>query len=67
MRKVINWLDSGVKKLNFLDIQLIKLGVAFLVLMIAKFWTQILNMSWYWYLVIAILALTRPTYKALKK
>ena len=44
----------------YIDIRLMGLaGLAF-GLMIAKLWEPILYLDWYWYLVIALLALIKP-------
>ena len=45
---------------SYIDIRLTGLvGLAF-GLMIAKLWTPILYLDWYWYLVIALLAAIKP-------
>jgi len=48
------------------DIKLIQLSSAALVLMIAKIWKPLLNLDWYWYGVIFVLAMIKPIYKMLK-
>ena len=60
--KMKNSLLFRVWKFTFpyIDIRLTGLvGLAF-GLMIAKFWTPILYLDWYWYLVIALLAAIKP-------
>jgi hypothetical protein len=59
--------DSKIKKLNWVDIQFIKLSVAGAILMIAKLWEPLLSLDWYWYAIIFVLAAIKPTYKALGK
>jgi len=44
----------------YIDIRLMGLGGLTFGLMIAKLWEPILYLDWYWYLVIAILALIKP-------
>jgi len=65
--KLTVWADSKVKKLNWIDIKLVKLSVAGFVLMIAKLWKPLLSLDWYWYALIFVLAAIKPAYKALKK
>jgi len=59
--------DSKIKKLNWIDIQFIKLSVAGCILMIAKLWEPLLSLDWYWYAIIFVLAAIKPAYKALGK
>jgi len=59
--------DSKIKKLNWIDIQFIKLSVAGCILMIAKLWELLLSLDWYWYAIIFVLAAIKPAYKALWK
>jgi len=59
--------DSKIKKLNWVDIQFIKLSVAGCILMIAKLWEPLLSLDWYWYAMIFVLAAIKPAYKALGK
>jgi len=59
--------DSKIKKLNWVDIQFIKLSVAGCILMIAKLWEPLLSLDWYWYAIIFVLAAIKPVYKVLGK
>jgi len=59
--------DSKIKKLNWIDIQFIKLSVAGCILMIAKLWEPLLSLDWYWYAIIFVLAAIKPVYKVLGK
>jgi len=59
--------DSKIKKLNWVDMQFIKLSVAGCILMIAKLWEPLLSLDWYWYAIIFVLAAIKPANKALGK
>ncbi len=56
-------LDKKIKKMNWCDIQLIKLSVAGFILMLAKFWPGLLGLEWYWYGIIFVLAAIKPLIK----
>ena len=58
--------DKGIKRLVFWDFPLIKLSVAAFVLMIAKLWTPLLALDWYWYLIIGVIVAIKPMYKIFK-
>ena len=60
------WADAQVKKLNWVDLQCIKVSVIGFTLLIAKLWEPILNLSWYWYALIFILFLIKPVSKVLR-
>ncbi len=62
-----NWVDSKVKKIDWIDLKLIQLSSAALVLMIAKIWKPLLSLDWYWYGVIFVLAIIKPIYKMLSR
>jgi len=55
--------NKKIKKMDWQDIGLIKLSVAAFALMLAKLWNPILNLNWYWYLIILIVAGIRPMYR----
>lgn len=59
--------NTMLKNLKWFDISLIKLSTAAFILLIAKFWTDILALDWYWYLAIGILAAIRPFALMFKK
>ena len=61
------WIDSKIKKCNWVDMQFVKLSVAGFVLMIAKLWKPLLSLEWYWYAIIFVLALIKPMCKAFGK
>ena len=63
---VKNGVDLKIKKCDLIDLKLIQLSSAALVLMIAKIWKPLLNLDWYWYGVIFVLAMIKPIYKMLK-
>jgi hypothetical protein len=62
-----NWVNSKIKKLNWIDIKLIKWSVAGFVLLVAKLWPPVLSLDWYWYALVGVLAAIRPTYKVFSK
>jgi hypothetical protein len=64
---LIKWTNAKIKKMNFWDIQFIKLSVAGFILMIAKIWEPLLSLDWYWYALIFILAAIKPLNTFLKK
>ena len=61
------WINSKMKRLNWVDLALVKLCVAGFVLMIAKLWKPLLNLDWYWYAIIFVLAAIKPVYKWFEK
>ena len=60
-------IKTMLKNLKWFDISLIKLSTAAFILMIAKFWSGLLALEWYWYLAIGILAAIRPFMLMFKK
>jgi len=61
------WLNKRVKNLHWTDISLVKLAVAGFVLMVAKLWSPILSLDWYWYGIIFVIAAIRPMCKVFCK
>lgn len=61
------WMDSKVKRIKLGDIQCIKIGSVAFALMVAKLWTPLLSLEWYWYGIIAVLAVIKPVYTIFKK
>jgi hypothetical protein len=52
------WANNKIGKLTRIDIGLTKLSVAAFVLMIAKLWSPLLSLDWYWYaLIFVVLAI----------
>lgn len=66
MMRLLRFFDNNIKYLRWFDISLIKLSTAAFILMIAKLWTPLLTMEWYWYLIISLIATIRPIYQILK-
>ena len=60
---LFGWADSQVKKLDSCDMALVKIGVAAFVLMLAKLWTPLLSLDWYWYALVFVLAALKPFLK----
>lgn len=63
---LITFWDEKIKKMNTVDVGLIKISVAGFTLMLAKLWTPLLSLAWYWYGLIFLLAGIPVMYKALK-
>ena len=61
------WVNSKVRKLNWIDYGLVKLSVAAFALMLAKLWEPLLALDWYWYAAIFIIAVILPMSKVLRK
>lgn len=64
---VFEWMNENIKKCVWYDISLVKLSTAAFILMIARLWTPILSLEWYWYLLIAVLAAIKPAAKIFGK
>jgi hypothetical protein len=62
-----NWLDEKAGNLSYTDVKLGRLAAAAFALMVAKLWAPILILDWYWYLIIAVLALIKPVITLIKK
>ncbi len=60
------WANSKAKKLEWVDVSLVKISAAAFVLMVAKLWTPLLSLDWYWYAMIFVISAIKPAYKALK-
>jgi hypothetical protein len=60
-------MEGKIKNMKWYDISLIKLSTAAIILMIAKLWSGLLYLDWYWYLIIFIVAAIRPFIKIFKK
>jgi len=54
------WADNKIGKLTWIDIWLTKLSVAAFVLMIAKLWSPLLSLDWYWYALIFVMLAIIP-------
>ena len=64
---IFTWANTNIQKMTWSDMSLVKLSIAAFVLMIAKLWPDILSLEWYWYLVIFLLAMLKPSSKFFKK
>ncbi len=62
-----DWMNNKVKKLDWLDVGLVKLSVFFFTLMLVAIWPEIAKLHWYWFLVLFILAALRPLIRAYSK
>ena len=60
---LITYWNEAIKKLDWADVGLIKISAGAFILMIAKLWTPLLSLSWYWYGIIFVLAGIKPLYK----
>jgi len=56
----MNFLQTWASRLRWYDISLVKISTAAFILMIAKLWSPILALDWYWYLIIGIIAAIKP-------
>ncbi len=67
----VTWLDSTAERLlrdiHWLDIGLLKLGVAAFTLLMAKLWEPLLSFEWYWYGLLCVPVAMRFMYVALRK
>jgi hypothetical protein len=61
------WINSKIKKMSVIDIQLIKLSVFAFTLLVAKLWGQILSLDWQWYAIIFVTITMITFYKIFKK
>jgi len=53
-------LNEIVKRFDIFDISLIKLSTAAVILLIAKYWTAITSLAWYWYVIAFVILAIRP-------
>ena len=61
------WANSRTKKLNWTDMALVKIGVIGFTLMVAKLYSPVLSLEWYWYALIFVLAAILPFSKTFRK
>lgn len=61
------WADSRIRTFHLIDVQLFKLSLAAFVLMIAKLWSPLLSLDWYWYALIAVISGIKPVAKTFGK
>jgi hypothetical protein len=67
LKKLTKWGDNKIKKLNCCDMQFIKISVAGFTLMVAKLWSPLLSLEWYWYGLIFVFASIKPLMTIFKK
>jgi hypothetical protein len=60
-------MNEKIKKFKWWHMSFVKLSVLAFALMIAKLWSGILTLDWYWYLIIGIILAIVPAYKLFKK
>ncbi len=60
------WANPRIKRYEWQDIAFIKLAVMGFTLMLAKVWSPVLGLDWYWYAAIFLAAAAIPSYKAMK-
>lgn len=58
--KFTKWANKKVKKMDWLDVKLIKLSTAAFVLLVAKLWPPLLSLDWKSYVIIAVVTAIRP-------
>lgn len=63
----INWMKSMADKLDWYDFGILKLGVFTFTLALAKLWPPILNLDWYWYGIVFIIAWVWLLFKIFSK
>lgn len=64
---LMSWTDSKIPAMRWYDISMIKTAVAASILLIAKLWSPILSLEWYWYLIIFVLAMILPMKRVFTK
>jgi uncharacterized membrane protein len=64
---IFSWADIQIKKFNWTDIQLIKIAVFGFTLMIAKIWSPLLSLDWYWYALVFLLATAKLFLKVFRR
>ncbi len=64
---VTSWADLQIKKFNWVDIQFIKIAVFGFTLLLAKLWSPLLSLDWYWYALIFVLAMLKMLFKVFVK
>ncbi len=63
----IKFFNDKIKKMNCIDVSLVKVSVIAFTLMVAKLWVGILYLDWYWYLIIAVILAIKPLVKIFRK
>ena len=60
LKNIINY------KADYMDVLLAETGAMAFALLFAKFWSPLLSLNWYWYLIIGIVAAYKPVNNCLK-
>ena len=63
---LMNWLDKN-KKFTVMDIALDEVSMIAFALLIAKYWTVVTSLAWYWYVAIGVIAIIKPVMALFKK
>ncbi|MDD5650515.1 MAG: hypothetical protein PHF86_08885 [Candidatus Nanoarchaeia archaeon] len=66
MKKFVNWYNKRLKRLDIWDMALIKTAVGMFALVIGAYFSKDILQYWYVFIIIMILAMIKPYYKALK-
>ncbi len=64
---ITSWADLQIKEFNWVDIQLIKIAVFAFTLLLAKLWSPLLSLNWYWYALIFVLVMVKLLLKVFRK
>ncbi|MDD5499269.1 MAG: hypothetical protein PHT91_00130 [Candidatus Nanoarchaeia archaeon] len=67
MAGFVKWMNAKTKKLDWKDIAFTKIAVMGFTLTVAKLWTPILSLYWYWYALIWIVFAIKPLTAFFKK
>ena len=59
---LFTWSENRIKKFKWYDIGLFKLYIFSVTLLIAKLWSPILSLDWYWYALVFVLTGIRIVY-----
>lgn len=66
LKKLTNWYNKGLRRLNMWDILLVKTSIGMFALVIGAFLSDYIKPYWYVFIIIMVLSMIRPYYKALK-
>jgi hypothetical protein len=59
----MKWMNATLKKMEVVDIKMIKLSVAAFTLMLAKLIPGLLGLDWYWYAILGVVFMMKPMMK----
>ena len=57
---IVDWYKTMFDKLQWYDVSFVKLSSMAFALMVAKLWSPILSLDWYWYLVLSLVFAVKP-------